>query len=133
MNNFSEYELNLLAKLPLDIALLAGKYRIDIINAAEFWDEPPFPENYLPEMIEIYYGNTPSSHVFILNGKLEEYRLDEVDINPNSIAVQIDDQWAYIQVEGQEILNRLGGVVLPDLVIKPSALLNSVLQVESHG
>ncbi|WP_237088475.1 hypothetical protein [Nostoc sp. PCC 7120 = FACHB-418] len=47
--------------------------------------------------------------------------------------MQIDDQWAYIQIEGQEILNRLGGVILPDVVIEPTALLNSVLQVENHG
>ncbi|BAY14082.1 hypothetical protein [Calothrix sp. NIES-2098] len=133
MKNFSNYELHLLAKLPLDVAALAEKYRIDIINAAEFWDEPPFPDNYVPEMIEIYYGNTISPHVFILNGQLEDYKLDDLDINRKSIAVQIDDQWAYIQVEGQEILNRLGGVVLPDAVIEPSALLNSILKAENHG
>ncbi|RUR72658.1 hypothetical protein DSM107007_56720 [Nostoc sp. PCC 7120 = FACHB-418] len=59
MNKFSDYELSLLAKLPLDIAALANEHRIDIMNAAECWDEPPFPDNYIPEMIEIYYGNTP--------------------------------------------------------------------------
>jgi len=133
MNKFSDYELSLLAKLPLDIAALANEHRIDIMNAAECWDEPPFPYNYIPEMIEIYYGNTPSPHVFIVNGELEDYRLDDLDLNTKSIAVQIDDQWAYIQIEGQEILNRLGGVILPDVVIEPTALLNSVLQVENHG
>ncbi|RUR72657.1 hypothetical protein DSM107007_56710 [Nostoc sp. PCC 7120 = FACHB-418] len=71
--------------------------------------------------------------MFIVNGELEDYRLDDLDLNTKSIAVQIDDQWAYIQIEGQEILNRLGGVILPDVVIEPTALLNSVLQVENHG
>ncbi|MBD2303437.1 hypothetical protein [Nostoc sp. FACHB-190] len=133
MGNFSDYELQLLSKLPLDIALLANNYRADILNAAEFWDEPPFPENYVPELVEIYYGDADSPHVFIRKGKLEDYSLIDSDANAKSIAVQIDHQWAYIQIEGQEILNRLGGVVLPEVIIDPIALTNSALGVNFHG
>ncbi|MBD2531904.1 hypothetical protein H6G97_20875 [Nostoc flagelliforme FACHB-838] len=133
MSQFSAYELEQLAKLPSEIAALANKYRVDIVNAGEFWDQPPFPDNYIPELVEIYYGYTDSPDVFIRNGVLEDYRVRNLDDNTPSVAVQIDDQWAYIQIEGREILNRLGGVVLPDVIVKPSLLLNSVFKGQNHA
>jgi hypothetical protein len=129
----SDYELEKIAKLPPEIAALAKNYPSDIFNAAEFWNEPPFPDNYIPELVEIYYGDTDSPDVFIMNGKLEDYRVHNIDDNAQSIAVQIDDQWAYIQIEGKEILNRLGGVVLPDVIVDPSMLLNSVSRGENYA
>ncbi|MBD2503899.1 hypothetical protein [Anabaena azotica] len=129
-NNFNEYELGLLSKLPLDIVALAGKYRTDILNAAEFCDEPPFENGYVPELIEIYYGDAESSHVFVKDGILQEYNLIDLDSNSKSISVQIDSQWAYIEIEGQVILDRLGGVKLPEVIVNPAALTKSALQVQ---
>lgn len=133
MNNLSEYEWQLLSKLPLDIAALVNNYRIDIINAAEFWDEPPFPVNHVPEFIEIYYGDAESPHIFIVNGELKDYNVSNLPDNTQSISVLIDDQWAYIQIESNVILNRLGGVALPDVLVSPSTLINSLVGVTNHG
>lgn len=133
MNNLSEYELQLLSKLPLDIAALVNNYHTDIINAAEFWDEPPFPVNYVPEFIEIYYGDAESPHIFIVNGELQDYNVTNLPDNNKSISVLIDDQWAYVQIEGQVILNRLEGVILPDVLVSPSSLINSLVGVINHG
>lgn len=133
MNNLSEYELQLLTKLPLDIVALVNNYRTDVINAAEFWNEPPFPESHIPEFIEIYYGDAESPHIFIMNGEIKDYKVSNLPDNTKSISVLIDDQWAYIQIEGQEILNRLGGVVLPDVLVSPSTLINSLVGVTNHG
>lgn len=133
MNNLSEYELQLLTKLPLDIVALVNNYRTDVINAAEFWNEPPFPENHIPEFIEIYYGDAESPHIFIMNGEIKDYKVSNLPDNTKSISVLIDDQWAYIQIEGKEILNRLGGVVLPDVLVSPSTLINSLVGVTNHG
>jgi hypothetical protein len=132
MKNLSEYEWQLLTKLPLDVAALVDNYHTDIINAAEFWNEPPFAENYIPEFIEIYYGDAESPHIFIVNGELKDYDVNLLD-NTKSISVLVDDQWAYIQIEGQVILNRLGGVVLPDVLVSPSTLINSLVGVTNHG
>ncbi|BAZ02850.1 hypothetical protein NIES37_68630 [Tolypothrix tenuis PCC 7101] len=133
MNNLSEYELQLLSKLPLDIAALVKNYRTDIINAAEFWDEPPLTVNHVPEFIEIYYGDAESPHIFIVNGELQDYNVTNLPDNTKSISVLIDDQWAYVQIEGQVILNRLGGVILPDVLVSPSSLINSLVGVINHG
>jgi hypothetical protein len=131
-NQFSAYELEQLAKLPPEIAALASYYPTDIMNAAEFWHEPPFPENYIPSLIEVYYGDTASSDIFILNGELRDYQIRNFDKSTPSIAVQIDDQWAYIQVEGKEILNRLGGVILPDVIVEPSILFSSLSRTKEE-
>jgi hypothetical protein len=133
MNNLSEYELQLLSKLPLDIASLVNNYRTDIINAAEFWDEPPFSDNHVPEFIEIYYGDAESPHIFIVNGELQDYNVANLPDNTKSISVLIDDQWAYIQIEATVIINRLGGVVLPDVLVSPSSLINSLVGVNPFG
>ncbi|MGF1979784.1 MAG: hypothetical protein RMY30_029940 [Nostoc sp. CmiSLP01] len=127
MSNLSDYEMQLLIKLPFDIALMVNNYRADIINAAEFWDEPPLAENYVPEFIEVYYGDAESPHIFIVNGELKDYSATNLPDSAKSISVLIDDQWAYIEIEGKVILNRLGGVVLPDVLVSPSTLINSVL------
>lgn len=128
--HLSEYELKQIAELPPDIAALAEKYPSDIANVAEYWNEPPFPENYLPKTIEIYYGDTDSPSIFIMDGKLEDYetRLQE---NTSTIGVFIDAQCAYIQIDNREIFNRLGGVILPDIVVDPSKLIQSLLTGES--
>ncbi|WP_375491816.1 hypothetical protein [uncultured Nostoc sp.] len=133
MTNLSEYELQLLSKLPLDIASLVNNYRTDILNAAEFWGEPPFPENHVAKFIEIYYDDAESPHIFIVNGELKDYNVTNLPDNTKSISVLIDDQWAYIQIEGDVILNRLGGVVLPDVLVSPSTLINSLIGVTNHG
>lgn len=135
MSNFSNYELKALSKLPLDIAALANNdvNRVSIINAADYWDEPPFPENYIPEFIEIYYEDADSPHIFIVNGQLKDYNVANLPDTTNTLSVLIDDQWAYIQIEGNVILNRLGGVVLPDVLVSPSSLINSLVGVGNHG
>ena len=35
----------------------------------------------------------------------------------------IDDEWAYIQVGGKVLLDRLGEVILPDILLEQKALL----------
>ncbi|RUR73046.1 hypothetical protein ACF3DV_03605 [Chlorogloeopsis fritschii PCC 9212] len=133
-NRFSNFDLQQVAQLPAEIAVFAEQQSTDIFNTANFWGNPNFPENYIPELIEIYYGNTIRSNgsdICILNGQLKDYQIHNFDSNIQSIAVQIDGRWAYIEVEGREILNKLSGVVLPDVVVEPSTLFNSVFKDEN--
>jgi hypothetical protein len=125
---FSEDELRSIAKLPTKIAKLAYKYPIDIINVAESWSAPPYPENYIPEIIEIFYGENEESDILIHNGQLKEFNPRNLDENMPLIAVQIDGQWAYIQIEGEEVINRLDNVILPSVLLDPSILVKSILK-----
>lgn len=129
----SDYERQIISKLPPDIAALADKYPSDIFNAAEYYECPPFPDGYIPHSIEIYYQeDADNSNVFIVDGILKDYKIDNLDEKSQFIGVQIDDEWGYIQIEGKEILNRLGSVILPDVILQPTVLINSVLKGENH-
>jgi hypothetical protein len=127
-NRFSNFDLQQVVQLPAEIAVFAEQQPTDIFNTANFWGNPNFPENYIPELIEIYYENiirSNGSDICILNGQLKDYQIHNFDSNIQSIAVQIDGRWAYIEVEGREILNKLSGVV------EPSTLFNSVFKGEN--
>ncbi|MBD2596049.1 hypothetical protein H6G74_17200 [Nostoc spongiaeforme FACHB-130] len=131
MIEFSDYELKALSKLPFDIAVLANNelYRNSLMNAADYWDEPPFPENHIPEFIEVYYGDADSPHIFIVNGELQDYDVANLPDTSKTISVLVDDQWTYIEIEGKVILNRLGGAILPDILVSPSSLVDSLIGV----
>ena len=124
---FAEIE-KIAAKFPQAIVNLCDKYPIAIWNALDSLEVTPLPNNYIPTAIEIYYADTFGPQVFILDGKLQEYvSVEEIQKDHNSISVLIDYDWAYIQIEGQVILDRLGGVILPEVLIKPEILIHSVL------
>lgn len=129
----SPYELNLIAKkLPPQFAALKEKYPVAIVNAADDWDRKPCPEGYAPKMIEVYYkdeADIPS--LFIENGELTFLDPEDNLADTTLIMMSIDDHWAYIQVEGRVILNRIGGAILPDVVVRPEVLLMSMMSAIS--
>lgn len=135
MREFSEYELGVLSNLPMDLAVLANQEsnRVSMINAAEYYNEPPFPDNYIPEFIEVYYQDADSPHIFIVKGQLKDYNVANLPDVTKTVSVLIDDEWAYVEVEGHVILNRLGGVILPDVLVNPSNLVDSLIGVSSNG
>ncbi|MFN6572021.1 hypothetical protein [Dendronalium sp. ChiSLP03b] len=126
----SDYQLQVISKLPLEIAALADKYPSDIFNAAEYCDRPPFPDGYIPHFIEIYYReDADNSDVLIIDGVIKDYKIsDEAHTKDQFIGMQIDDEWAYIQIEGRVILNRLGGLILPNVLADSATLINSVMR-----
>ena len=82
----------------------------------------------MPQLIEIYYEDeADDSTIFIKNGQLVSIRLENTVKDPTVIMMEIDDQWAYIQLEGRIILDRRGGAILPDVVVNPSVLLSTIL------
>ncbi|MFQ4143028.1 hypothetical protein [Chlorogloeopsis sp. ULAP02] len=128
---FANFDLQQFAKLPAEIAVFAEQHPTDILDTATFWNKPHLSESYVPELIEIYYGNTihsDGSDISIMNAQLKHYKISNFDSNIQSIAVEVDGELAYIEVEGKEIVNRLSKLVLPDVVVEPSILINSVLK-----
>ncbi|MCC5640008.1 hypothetical protein LC593_30105 [Nostoc sp. CHAB 5844] len=117
----TERDRAMISKLPPEIAALANKYPSDIFNAAESWNDPSFPDNYIPETIEIFCDN--ESVVFIQDGELQDYQPTIAERNSTTITVIIDSNFAYIEIEGQEILNKLGGVIFPDIFVSHSELI----------
>lgn len=117
------------SKLPPQFAALKDKYPLTIANVAEFWELPPYPTGYVPEFIDIYYDDedTLQAAISIKNGKLAYIELEDPVTDPALIYLTIEDDPAYVQIEGRVIFNRLGGAVLPDIINNPEALLKSIL------
>jgi hypothetical protein len=122
--HFSEYDLREIAKLPAEIAVLAEKYPCEIINIADAWNEEPFPDGYIPHIFEIYYGTSDDANVYIVDGVLQDYNVPAKGGNTPSVSILFDGNFAYIEIEGREVLNKLGGAVLPHVTINPSTLIN---------
>jgi hypothetical protein len=96
-------------------------------NAVDYWDDEPFPEGYTPFNIEIYYCKSHSPHIYIVEGILQNYDLPKMEENNPSITLFIDSNLAYIQIEGKEILNKIGGAILPETIMNPSTTLNNII------
>ncbi|MBD2440554.1 hypothetical protein [Nostoc sp. FACHB-110] len=125
-----DYPLNqrdweVISKLPPEIASLAERYPSEILNTADSWDEEPFPNGYIPESIEIYCGD--EEVVFIIDGLLDFYQPINIGRNSTTLTVMIDSNFAYIEIEGKEILNKLGGVILPDVITSPEAMMTEII------
>ncbi|MBC1300112.1 hypothetical protein GNF11_35575, partial [Nostoc sp. UCD122] len=103
-----------------------------ILNTADSWDNLPFDANYLPECLEVYSSDADDANIFVLNGVLKDYVPSRAEKNTSSITVMIDGEFAYIEVEGRQVLNKLGGIVLPEVAINPELLIQSILKGENN-
>ena len=124
----TEQELAQIRKrLPLELQALKDKYPQCVYNVSEAWGASPFPHGYIPESIEIYYSDDPSgTDIAFQDGKLRNFDL-EPSKDKDVIKVSIDDEWAYIQAGGKVLLDRLGEVILPDILLDQKALLEFTL------
>ncbi len=115
--------------LPPQFAALKDKYPQTISNLAEYWSLPPYPPGYIPEDIDIYYedDNFIDSAIAIENGHLKSVLLEDSATDPSLIYMAIENDPAYVQIEGKVIFNRLGGAVLPPVAINLELMLHSIL------
>ncbi len=115
--------------LPPQFARLRDKYPLTIYNISEVWDLPSHPAGYVPQFIDIYYedcsGRQPA--IKIKDGKLTYVELSDPVTDPTLIYLTIEDDPAYVQIEGRVILNRLGGTVLPDVLTNLEVELRFIL------
>jgi hypothetical protein len=122
------------SKLPPQFAALKDKYPQTISNIATHWELPPYPPGYIPEDIDIYYedDNFIDSAIAIENGHLTSVLLEDSVTDPSLIYMAIENDPAYVQIEGKVIFNRLGGAVLPKVAINLEFMLRSILNGISH-
>jgi hypothetical protein len=122
-----EHDLQKIAQLPLWIQQLKDKYPLAVYNTSDAYYLNPLPAGYRPEEVEVYYGDDyEGSDLYIEGTELIDFNL-ETPSDPSVIQLRIDGDWAYIQVGGQVILDRLKGVILPEIVMNHEALLRSIL------
>lgn len=109
-------------------AALKDKYPYAVLNAADNWEETPFPVGYVPRTIDVYYGDDvlePS--LSVENGNLTSLKFpnEEESLTPVT-QIDVDGRWAFIEVEGVVLLNHLEGVVLPEVLVDTSVIASAV-------
>lgn len=123
----TEQELQRIKKvLPKQIQKFAKDYPQAVYNVAEAWKLKPYPHGHIPEEIAIYYADDPTgvgADIIFDNGKLVVFRV-EPPKDKDVIKVSIDDEWAYIQVGSHVLLDRLGDIILPDMMLEQRRLLD---------
>ncbi|MEM9152388.1 MAG: hypothetical protein AAGB19_18290 [Cyanobacteria bacterium P01_F01_bin.3] len=121
LEHLSDYDLKLVRdRLPDTVACLYRKYPQTLLNAAVASIEPPLCEGYIPGEIYVYFSEyQDESSIAIIDGVLEKYDVSNIPENPCVIEVDIDGRPAYIQLDGRITLDRLGGVVLPEMIRNP--------------
>ncbi len=111
-------------KLPPSIQFLKDEYPQTTYNISEAWDLEPLPDGYVPDYIGVFYGDDArGSHICLSFGELLPLKLTPPP-DKDVVKVSIDDEWAYIQIKDKVLLDRLGGVVLPDLFLDTQKLLD---------
>ncbi len=124
----TKQELEIIRKrLPPKIQAYKDKYPQAVYSVAEAWGLKPYPHGYVPESIDIYYADDPrGTDIAFFEGKLISFKLRPPK-DKDVIKMSIDDEWAYIQVGGEVLLDRLGEVILPDILLDQKALLQFTL------
>ncbi len=125
-----EHDLQKIAQLPLWIQQLKDKYPLAVYNTSDAYYLEPFPIGYHPKEIEIYYGDDYEDSDFYIEGtELTDFN-EKTPPDLSVTQLRIDGDWAYIQVEGIIILDRLSGVILPEIVLNHEVLLRSILKLK---
>lgn len=125
----SPSDLEQIAKLPPEIASLAPKYPVQLVNVADSWNRKPLPENYIPREIEVYCTDDENPCIYVFEGELIDFIPVEAERKSTSLTIVIDGEFVYIEIEGQEILNRLGGVVLPEIIGVPEDVIPIIVEI----
>lgn len=117
--------------LPPEIAALCDRYPHTVYEVASAWHYPAFPAGYRPNLIEVYYSNddgTDAPDLVIEQGYLSGMRLQIEEFPCDVIQLEIDGQWAFIQIGSQIVLDRISGrVILPELLIDVAQLAASFI------
>ena len=89
---------------------------LDSINSAEeYRNVPPFTEGYKPKEIEVFFGNSPIDSTYhYRNCEWFDINLENSGEEPVT-QILVDNQWAFIQVEDKVLLDRMGGIELPEI------------------
>jgi len=103
-------------KLPPEIAALKEQHPIAISLVADYYDAPPFPQGYVPKLIEVYFDELADGPGIIYRQeKGLVFDFDFYQPNCSAFFMDVDHQVAYVRLGSLVLLNRVEGIVLPDI------------------
>ena len=91
------------------------EYPSAMMNAQDGAKHPLLSPRYQAQEIEFFIGDSSEDSVcHFKDGDLIDLNLKNAGPEP-VYQVLIDDIWAYIEADGQVLLDRLGGFILPQI------------------
>ncbi len=123
----SKGQLKEIEKLPLGIQQLKDKYPVSISNVALDYNLPRLTERDVVKSIAIYYGDDVDEADWFFRDGVTEIFNDRIPKDPHVIRMTVNGDWAYIQIEGRIVFDRLGNVTLPPVFFDIESQINGVL------
>lgn len=135
MYEFSQQELAAISRLPKEYAELKDSFPLDIINAANFYYHPKLTSTDPIQLLEIYscyeVGALENlcADIVVKDGDLLEYRPKPDNLNPLSISACVNNEWAFLEINGVEIFNRIEKANLPKVIVDAPTIFKVVLKM----
>lgn len=109
-------------KLPQEFQSLAQKYPNSIASAALDWDKPNLSQSDPITEISVYYTDDGEQPDMFINhrNELQDFITDIP--SHDVVCICVSGYWAYIEIEGKIILDRLGNFQLPPIVVNQKVL-----------
>lgn len=103
-------------KLPPALAALKEQHPVAISLVADYYDAPSFPAGYEPDLIEIYFDEAADGPgILYRRDKGLTFDFDFYQPNASAFLMDVDHQVAYVRLGSSTLLNRVEGIVLPDI------------------
>lgn len=106
-------QLEEIKQLPQSIQQLKDVYPISIANIALDYALPPLRRDDALTSMEIYFGDDAEEADWFIRDGVTEYFDEREPSDISVIRIKVNGDWAYIQLGGKEVFNRLGDIELP--------------------
>jgi hypothetical protein len=121
--SFMDSDWAMVADLPEWAQAYAEAWPVPTCQAAMYWNEAP-AGRMVPKLIEVYLNGRPEAAVVIHRGEVVSGDITEFFGEHKAIAIEFDSIVRYVDIEGKNLLNTVGLLILPD------CLLNAAAQAE---
>ncbi|WP_139025838.1 hypothetical protein [Acaryochloris sp. CCMEE 5410] len=130
MNKLLESDLDMARKI-LPTAIynqFAQDYPDQVISAAEFASVTPLPDGYKAEILEVYGGLSAEPAIVFHDDELVDGDFSIFEITNDVIGIDVDGTPRYSEIQGEILLNTLGGLVLPTEIAAAEGVLNMMIK-----
>lgn len=115
----------LMHKYPDTVYLAACSQTMEVFTTADIRPDTWF---------EVCYGDGSNQAALrVVNHQIELIDLDAIDPSSPVTVLYIDNHPAYIKVEKEILLNKLGDIELPSVLLRPDILVDRMLRFSQNG
>jgi hypothetical protein len=123
-----ESDWAMIADLPEWAQAYADKWPVPTCQAAMYWKEPPAGA-FIPQNIEVYLNGLVDPSLVMTDGKVNFGDIAEFAKPHQAIAIEFESVVRYVEIEGKDLLNTVGRIILPDCLISASSQAEMLMKL----